>query len=150
MIGNMALSKDFKEFIESLNERSVQYLIVGAYAVAFHGHPRYTKDIDIWIERSDENIDRLLKALTDFGLGSLGFQKEDFSNPEMIVQIGVPPNRIDILSDLEGLIFSTAFQNRKEVDLYGIKIAVIGLDDLRISKKAAGRPRDIADLADLQ
>lgn len=146
----MALSKDFKEFIASLNGRSVQYLIIGGYAVAFHGHPRYTKDINIWIERSEENINRLLNAIDDFGFSSLGLKNEDFSHPEMIVQIGVPPNRIDILSDLEGLKFSDAFRNKKEIIKDGIKIAVIGLDDLRTSKKAAGRPRDLADLADLQ
>ncbi|MGA3287257.1 MAG: nucleotidyltransferase [Bacteroidota bacterium] len=146
----MALNKDYKEFIASLNDNKVQYLVVGGYAVAFHGHPRYTKDIDIWIEPTDENICLLLKAIDDFGFGSLGFKKEDFSKPDMIVQIGVPPNRIDLLNSIDGLDFKEAIANKKIITKDGVSINLIGLDDLRKSKKTSGRPQDLADLENLQ
>jgi predicted nucleotidyltransferase len=146
----MALNKDYKEFIASLNDNKVQYLVVGGYAVAFHGHPRYTKDIDIWIEPTDENICLLLKAIDDFGFGSLGFKKEDFSKPDMIVQIGVPPNRIDLLNSIDGLDFKEAIANKKIITKDGVSINLVGLDDLRKSKKTSGRPQDLADLENLQ
>jgi predicted nucleotidyltransferase len=146
----MALNKDYKEFIASLNDNKVQYLVVGGYAVAFHGHPRYTKDIDIWIEPTDENICLLLKAIDDFGFGSLGFKKEDFSKPDMIVQIGVPPNRIDLLNSIDGLDFKEAIANKKIITKDGVTINLVGLDDLRKSKKTSGRPQDLADLENLQ
>ncbi len=87
------LNQDFKEFIQFLNANSVRYLVVGGYAVAVHGHPRYTKDIDIWIEMSSENADNLLKALEQFGFGSLGLNSQDFLTPDQIIQLGYPPNR---------------------------------------------------------
>jgi hypothetical protein len=97
----MMLSKDFKEFIELLNGHKVRYLVVGGYAVAFHGHPRYTKDLDVWIELSSENADKVIKALEDFGFGSMGLKSEDFLESDQIIQLGYPPNRIDILASLK-------------------------------------------------
>ena len=94
----MLLNQDFKEFLQSLNDNNVQYLIIGGYAVAFHGHPRYTKDIDIWVAADKKNITNLLKALKDFGFASLELTSDDF-NPEQIIQLGYPPNRIDLLTD---------------------------------------------------
>ena len=85
------LNRDFKEFIQSLNDNQVRYLVVGGYAVAFHGHPRYTKDMDIWIEMGPENAARLIKALEQFGFGSLGLQTTDFLVPDQVVQLGQPP-----------------------------------------------------------
>jgi len=89
------LNQDFREFITSLNDNDVRYLVIGGYAVALHGHPRYTKDIDIWIEMSSENAARMVKALEQFGFGSLGLQAADFQAPEQIIQLGYPPSRID-------------------------------------------------------
>ncbi len=99
------LNQDFKEFIKSLNENDVKYLVIGGYAVAFHGHPRYTKDLDIWIQISPENASRLVKAITQFGFASLGLRQEDFLVPDQVIQLGCPPNRIDViaLADLENL-----------------------------------------------
>lgn len=93
----MLLSQDFKEFLQSLNDNDVKYLIIGGYAVAFHGHPRYTKDIDIWLSAEKSNIANLLKALEDFGFASLELTSNDFADPEQIIQLGYPPNRIDLL-----------------------------------------------------
>ena len=108
------LSKDFREFIELLNKNEVDYLIVGGYAVGFHGYPRYTKDIDIWIESSAENASKLLTALEVFGFGSLDLNIDDFTTPDRIVQSGYPPNLIDLTSDFgEGRAFRRLPQNRR-------------------------------------
>ena len=111
------LSRDFKEFIELLNEHSVRYLVVGGYAVAFHGYPRYTKDIDIWIELSLENADKILKALNEFGFGSLDLTPDDFLESDQIIQLGYPPNRIDILTTLKDLKFEDCYEVRAGQDL---------------------------------
>jgi phage replication-related protein YjqB (UPF0714/DUF867 family) len=92
----MVLNQDFREFIQSLNEHSVRYLVVGGYAVAFHGHPRYTKDIDIWFGRDPGNAARLVQAIQYFGFGSLKLKEEDFLVPDQMIQLGYPPNRINI------------------------------------------------------
>ncbi len=96
----MDLTTDFKEFVELLNKHEVRYLVVGGYAVAVYGHPRYTKDLDIWIEASNKNSDRLLVALNEFGFGSLDLNRHDFLEPGWIVQLGNPPNRIDLLTSV--------------------------------------------------
>ena len=112
----MLLNQDFKEFLQSLNENKVKYLIVGGYAVAFHGHPRYTKDIDIWLSPDKTNIVKLLKAMEDFGFTSIELKIEDFVDPEQIIQLGYPPNRIDLLTDLNGVSFEECFQKRIEIN----------------------------------
>ena len=99
------LNPDFKEFIALLNANDVHYLVVGGYAVALHGYPRYTKDLDIWIERSAENADRIVKALQEFGFGSLGLKADDFLVTDQIIQLGYPPRRIDLLTALPGVEF---------------------------------------------
>jgi len=145
----MVLNKDFKEFIQLLNVNKVKYLIVGGYAVAFHGYPRYTKDLDIWILVSHENADNILKALRQFGFGSLGLQKTDFLNPDEFVQLGQAPNRIDIVTSCDGVDFETCYQSRKELISDGLTINFIDVENLKKNKKASGRPQDIADLDNL-
>lgn len=108
----MILSPDFSDFIRSLNVNRVLYLVVGGYAVALHGHPRYTKDLDIWIERVPENATRLLRALTSFGFGSLGLQAADFLEEAQIIQLGQPPLRIDLLSARSGIRGLLCFPGR--------------------------------------
>ena len=142
------LSKDFKEFIELLNGHKVRYLVVGGYAVAFHGHPRYTKDLDVWIELSSENADKVIKALEDFGFGSMGLKSEDFLESDQIIQLGYPPNRIDILTSLKILKFEDCFKER--VELEGLKINFIDLENLKKNKNATGRPQDLADAENLE
>ena len=122
------LSKDFKEFIELLNGHNVRYLVVGGYAVAFHGYPRYTKNLDIWIELSPENAFNVLKALEEFGFGSLGLKPEDFLEGDQIIQLGYPPNRIDILTTLKEIKFGDCYKARVEVDIQGLKINFIDLE----------------------
>jgi hypothetical protein len=144
------LSKDFKEFIELLNENNVRYLVVGGYAVAFHGHPRYTKDLDLWIELSADNADKILKSLEQFGFESLDLKAEDFLKDDHIIQLGYPPNRIDILTSLKELKFEECFKRRVEVDIQGLHINFIDIENLKKNKRATGRPQDIADADNLE
>ena len=142
-------NQDFKEFIESLNANRVRYLVVGGYAVALHGYPRYTKDLDIWIESNPENAQALVLALTQFGMASLGLTETDFLDPEQVVQIGYPPNRIDILSTVSGLEFTSCYAQRVKTILDGVEVNFIDLENLRKNKKASGRLQDLADLENL-
>ena len=146
----MIISKDFKEFIELLNKNKVKYLIVGGYAVAFHGHPRYTKDIDIWILIEKANAEKILKTLDDFGFSSIGITEKDLINPEVIIQLGYPPNRIDLITDLSGLNFDECYKKRVEVNVDEIKINFIDLESLKKNKKSSGRNQDLADLENLE
>ena len=143
------LNQDFKEFIQFLNDNLVRYLVVGGYAVAIHGHPRYTKDIDIWIEMSPENANNLLKALAQFGFGSLGLNSQDFLTPDQIIQLGYPPNRIDLLTTIDGVIFTDCYPSRLEIIVDDITVNFIDLNNLRKNKKASGRFQDLADLENL-
>lgn len=144
------LSKDFKEFIELLNGHKVRYLVVGGYAVAFHGHPRYTKDLDVWIELSPENATNVIKALEAFGFGSLGLNPEDFLERDQIIQLGYPPIRIDILTTLKEIKFEDCYKARVEADIQGLKINFIDLENLKHNKRATGRPQDLADAENLE
>ncbi|MCI0494041.1 nucleotidyltransferase [candidate division KSB1 bacterium] len=145
----MVLNQDFREFIQLLNEHDVKYLVVGGYAVAFHGYPRYTKDIDIWIYLDKANAEKLLKLLEDFGFGSLDLKVEDFLDPEHVVQLGYPPNRIDLMTDLKGVEFKTCYSAKVEIEIEGIKVNFIDLENLKKNKQATGRHQDLADLENL-
>ena len=148
-MGQAMFDRDFKEFIESLNENKVDYLVVGGYAVAFHGHPRYTKDMDVWVRRDRGNAERLVQALNDFGFGDLGLSVEDFMEPESVVQLGYPPNRIDLLSDLKGVDFDRCYLSKIEVDIEGVSVNFVDLENLKKNKEATGRHQDLADLEQL-
>ena len=143
------LNRDFKEFIQSLNDNNVRYLVVGGYAVALHGYPRYTKDIDIWVEMTAENASNILKALDQFGFGSLGVKESDFTLPDQMLQLGYPPGRIDILTSLPGVEFSESYTARMVVEIDGVFINFIDLEHLKKNKKATGRHQDLADLENL-
>ncbi|MEM6432634.1 MAG: hypothetical protein AAF773_02075 [Cyanobacteria bacterium P01_D01_bin.115] len=110
------LNQDFREFIQSLNDNQVRYLVIGGYAVALHGYPRYTKDIDIWIEMSADNAKRLLAALAQFGFASLDLQAADFMEPNQVIQLGYPPNRIDLLMMPDGVDFETAYSKTSKLN----------------------------------
>jgi hypothetical protein len=144
------LSQDFKEFIDALNVREVKFLVIGGYAVAFHGFPRYTKDIDLWVDADEENISRLIKAISDFGLASLGLSAADFSDPKVVIQLGQPPNRIDLLCDVGGLSFAAAYERRATCMMGELAVPFIDLDDLISAKQAAGRLQDLADIENLR
>jgi hypothetical protein len=141
----MGLNQDFKEFVELLNAHEVRYLVIGGYAVNFHGYPRYTKDLDFWIWLNDANIENLLSALNDFGFGGMGLSKNDFSQPDNVIQLGYEPYRIDILVSLEGLIFEDCFEHRIVANFEGTPLNYINMDDLIKAKMHAGRPQDLAD-----
>jgi hypothetical protein len=142
------LNRDFREFAELLAANGVEALLVGGYALAAHGHPRYTGDIDFWVRRTPENIARLLEALADFGFGSMGLKPEDF-DADTVIQLGHPPRRIDLLTALDGVDFDTCWADREQIDVGGVSLQVIGRADLVANKRAAGRPQDLADLAAL-
>ena len=144
------LNQDFKEFIQLLNENQVKYLVIGGYAVAIHGHPRYTKDIDIWIEISDDNANKLVTTLTQFGFDSLGVTTQDFQTTNQIIQLGYPPNRIDLITNPDGIDFQTCYDSKIEVNLNDVPVKFINLDNLKKNKLASGRLQDLADLENLQ
>ncbi len=141
---------DFKEFIQSLNDNQVRYLIIGGYAVAFHGYPRYTKDIDIWIEMSQDNAERMLAALAQFGFGSLELKVEDFNTPDRVIQLGYPPNRIDIITTPDGIVFATCYTEKMAIEIDDLVVNFIDLENLKRNKKASGRLQDLADLENLE
>ena len=142
------LNRDFKEFAELLNAKGVDYLVVGGYALAAHGHPRYTGDIDFWVHPSADNLLRLLAVLQDFGFGSLGLTAADFDG-DMVVQLGRPPRRIDLLTVIDGVEFDTCWSRREQVELAGVRLPIIGLADFKANKQASGRLKDLADLESL-
>ena len=144
------LNRDFKEFIQSLNDNGVRYLVVGGYAVALHGYPRYTKDIDIWVEMSAENASKIIKALDQFGFGSLEVKEAEFTIPDQMLQLGHPPGRIDILTTLPGVEFSECYVARMVVEIDGVYVNFIDLDNLKKNKRATGRHQDLADLENLE
>ena len=142
----MFINKDFKELLRFLNQEKAEYLIVGAHAVIFYTEPRYTKDIDIWIRPEGDNANRVYQALKKFGAPVKELTPKDFTNSEMMYQIGIEPNRIDILMDVDGVTFSSAWKNKK-VSKYGDeKIYVLCLKDVIQSKQASKRPQDLLDL----
>ena len=145
----MELNPDFQEFLRSFVDHDVRFLIVGGYALAAHGHPRYTKDLDVWVWTDQDNAARVIKALDDFGFGGLGLSAADFEDPDMVVQLGREPQRIDILTFATGLSFEQAYQARMTIEIGGVPVPFVSVDDLRTNKMATGRLRDRADVADL-
>ncbi len=141
----MILDNNFREFIALLNEYQVKYLVIGGYAVNFHGYPRYTKDIDFWILLQPDNAQNLLKAIQAFGFGSLGLKEEDFLQAENIIQLGYEPYRIDILMDIEGGNFETCFESRIVFEHEKTIINFLSVEDLIQIKQKAGRLQDLAD-----
>jgi hypothetical protein len=146
----MNLSKDLSEFIGLLRSTGVKYLIVGGHAVAFHGHPRFTGDIDFFVERSEANASRLEKVLQDFGFGDLGLTAADFLEPSIVVQLGRPPRRIDLLTSIDGVEFESAWSHRVDTEMGGYPVHFIGKQDLLRNKRATGRAQDLADLQRLE
>ncbi|HJY79884.1 MAG TPA: hypothetical protein VKK81_02210 [Candidatus Binatia bacterium] len=146
----MAVNPDFRDLFAALNDAGAKYLLVGGYAVAFHGQPRFTKDLDIWVEASTENADRVFAALKMFGAPLENFTPADLTQPDLIFQIGVPPNRIDVLTSIDGITFAEAWA-APEQTIYGDQtVPVIGRAQLIQNKRASGRPQDLLDLKALE
>ena len=142
--------EDFIDFIEFLNQYEVEYMVVGAHALAFHGRPRHTGDLDIWINPTLENAKKMLKVIDEFGFASLGLKLEDFSKNNYVTQLGYPPLRIDILNAISGVQFDEAFSHKVIGEADGLMINFINVDDFIANKKASGRKKDLGDIAALK
>ncbi len=139
------INPDFSDLLSALNAAGVRYLLVGGYALAVHQAPRFTKDLDVWVEPTPENAERTLAALAAFGAPLSQVSAEDLARPGIVFQIGVPPNRIDILTAIDGVSFSDAWPNRLSIDWSSASVTVIGRADLIRNKRATGRPQDALD-----
>jgi predicted nucleotidyltransferase len=146
----MILAKDFEDFIRILNSHDVEYMVVGGYALGFHGAPRYTGDIDIWIKLSEVNASKMVKVIIEFGFSSLGFETSDFLKEGYISQIGQPPLRIDILNSIDGLTFEEAAVNMQIIDLDGLQVSYVGLNDFIRNKESTGRLKDRSDIEEIK
>ena len=142
--------KDFEDFIILCNKYELEYLVIGGFAVSIHGYPRTTKDMDVCINKTEGNAEKLIKILDDFGFSSLNFKIEDFLKDNIIAQLGYEPIRIDILNDLNGVDFKTAFTNRRVVNMNGVPTNFIGFAELIINKERAGRDQDLLDVKKLK
>lgn len=140
------LNPDYRDMLSAFADAEVEYLLVGAYALAAHGHPRATGDMDLWVRRSSENAERVLQALSVFGAPLSDVETEDFQTPDTVFQIGVSPRRIDILTTISGVDFQEAWPERMEIELEGLMIPVLGRKHLVQNKRALGRPQDQADI----
>ena len=139
------MNRDFAEMLNALSAAGVEYLIVGAHAVALHGHLRATKDLDIWIRPTRENATRVWAALASFGAPLREVTQEDLATPGTIYQLGIEPNRIDFINDIPGVQFESAWANRTMATIDGVEYPVIGRADLIRNKRATGRPHDLED-----
>jgi hypothetical protein len=136
---------DFKDMLLALSGAKIDFLLIGAYAVAAHGHPRATGDLDLWVRPDTQTAPRVYRVLADFGAPLHDLTVDDLAKPGMVFQIGVEPSRIDILTSISGVEFDHAWANRLSIELDGIELCVIGRADLIVNKRACGRPQDIAD-----
>jgi hypothetical protein len=146
----MPLSKDLREFIEYLNSNGVEYLVVGALAVSWHGFPRYSADIDFLVRPRHANAERVLRALSQFGFGSLDISTSDLTVPGKVIQLGYEPNRIDLMTSVTGVSFDEAWEDRSPGDLDGLPVNFIGRASLLRNKDATGRAKDRIDAEELR
>lgn len=146
-MATIKLAPDFKEFLKLLNEKNVEYLLIGGYAVASHGHIRATNDIDFWISNKPENAQRVAQVINEFGFGPI--DTEVFTNPSQIIRMGVPPMLIEITTFIDGVSFDDCYKERWVDTIDGLPVNIINLKHLRQNKKASGRLKDLADLEHL-
>jgi hypothetical protein len=139
------LNEDYKDMLSALAEEKAKFLLVGAYAMAVHGYPRATVDLDIWVMPSPDNAEAVMRALKRFGAPVQNLSTSDFEGEDLVLQIGVAPRRIDILTGVTGLSFEEAMAHSVEVDLEGMRVLVLSIDDLIRNKRATGRTKDLAD-----
>jgi hypothetical protein len=146
----MPANVDFKDLFKIFNAENVEYLVVGAHAVVYYAEPRYTRDLDVWVNPTPENATRVHRALKQYGAPLIGVTIVSFTDPELIYQIGIAPNRIDIMMGIAGVDFSSAWAARVESTYDGIPIHILGKADLIKTKRATGRPQDLLDLERLE
>jgi len=144
------LNPDYRDILSIFNEEKVEYLVIGAYALAAHGLPRATGDIDLWINRDEQNAGGVWRSLVKFGAPLSDLKESDFSSPGMVYQIGVAPNRIDILTSIDGVEFNDAWRQRVEINIEDVLVFVISRVHLIANKKTVGRPQDLADIDRLE
>ena len=144
------LNEDYRDMLQSLSDEKVKFLLVGAYALAAHGYPRATMDIDIWVMPSPENADAVLRALKRFGASLRDLTKQDLQTEGIVFQIGIAPRRIDIITTASGLKFDETFNRSISVDIERIRVRIPTLDDLILNKRAVGRTKDTADAEALE
>ncbi len=142
----MEVQPDFRELLALFNEQKVEYIVVGAYALAYHGAPRFTGDIDIYVHPSPDNAARIIQALELFGFGSLGLKATDFQNPDQVVQLGVPPVRIDLITSITGVSWEEATAGKVSGAYGDVQAYYLGRDEYAKNKRATGRKKDLADL----
>ncbi|MEJ5168092.1 MAG: hypothetical protein WHU93_02910 [Arcobacteraceae bacterium] len=145
----MYLTQDYQDIIELFNINEVKYLVAGAYSMAVFGYARSTYDIDLWIAKDDENISKVIQSLEEFGV-PFEINKNDLQKPNNVIQIGIIPNRIDILTDIDGVIFEDAWTNRQVKNLGDIKANILDINDIIKNKTASNRPKDNIDLIELK
>jgi predicted nucleotidyltransferase len=148
-MATIRLPQDFKEFLVLLNSKDVEYLLIGGYAIAYHGYPRATGDIDLWIAMDVRNARKLVAALEEFGFASPELTVDTFLEVGRVVRMGVPPFRIEVLTTISGVDFATCYRRRLEDVIDGTPINIIALEDLKLNKAASGRAKDIDDLENL-
>jgi len=148
-MASVNLPPDFKEFLKLLNDHEVEYLLVGGYAVAYHGYPRATADMDIWVAIHPPNVQRLVDAIREFGFDMPELSPEVFLKEDQVIRMGVPPIRIEVVTSASGVDFEACYAARVVDELDGVTVTVINLEHLKINKKAAGRHRDLDDLEHL-
>jgi hypothetical protein len=146
----MKLNQNLKEFIELLNSNNVEFVIVGAHALAHYGWPRFTGDIDIALRCSQENAVKTFEAICEFGFGNIGITEEDLKKPKNVIQLGMPPNRIDLITTLDGVEFDDVWNDKVASDIDGIPIHFISKKHFIQNKKAVGRPKDLGDIGQLE
>ena len=149
-MGVKLLNPDYRDMVECLLREGVDFMLVGGYAVALHGWPRTTFDIDFWIMANPENAKAVMRAIKAFGAPLQGLTEDDFHRPGMVFQIGVEPQRIDIISAVDGLDYADASSRAVKMNVDGLEIKVLSLDDLIINKRSSGRPKDVADALTLE
>lgn len=142
----MDLNHDFRDMLKCLNARNVEYVVVGSFALAFHGRPRATGDIDLWVRPSASNAERIMSALADFGMALPGLSSEDFHQPDRVVQLGYPPMRIDLVTSITGVSWEAAAAGAVSTEMGGVPVRVLGLREFVANKKAVGRPKDLGDI----
>ncbi|MBF0216405.1 MAG: nucleotidyltransferase [Candidatus Omnitrophica bacterium] len=146
----MRLPKDFKELLQLLNSKGIEYLVVGGYAVALYGYPRATGDMDIWVAISKENASKIVEVLKEFGFDMPELKEELFMASGKNIRMGTPPLRIEILTSIDGVEFSDCLKRKKNVNIDDLEISFISFDDLILNKKATGRYKDLADIDNLK